>query len=53
MPLQLLKRKLVALLGNARMPSEANIADHPSRGSSHMLLPEEKRQGFGDLVSLW
>ena len=37
----------------ARVPSEANIADHPSRGSSHMLLPEEKRQGFGDLVSLW
>ncbi len=37
----------------ARVPSEANIADAPSRDVSHDLLPLSKRQEFGDLMSLW
>ena len=37
----------------ARVPSEANIADAPSRAVSHALLPVSKRQKFGELLSLW
>lgn len=27
----------------SRVPSEANIADYPSRGKAHEMLPESKR----------
>ena len=37
----------------ARVPSEANIADAPSRDVPHELLTTEKRQVFSDLMSLW
>ena len=37
----------------ARVPSEANIADAPSRDVPHESLPPSKRQEFGDLMSLW
>ena len=37
----------------ARVPSEANIADAPSRDVPHELLPPSKRQEFGNLMSLW
>ena len=37
----------------ARVPTEANIADYPSRALQHALLPDEKKQEFGDLSLLW
>ena len=41
----------------ARVPTEANVSDYPSRGVPHALLPEEKDQSslalawFGNLVA--